>query len=106
MMQGVGNYILHKPVGDQLILKITSVLHFFPAHDLFTFPKVGKMGSRFRWFYRLSSLQMEDGQLSLPQPCFDHSLDREFCPMFVFCTGAVMLAISLFLKFSEIIIKF
>lgn len=43
-MQGVGNDILRKSVGDQLILKITSVLHFFPARDLFTFPKLGKMG--------------------------------------------------------------
>lgn len=58
MMQGVGNDILHKPVGDQLILKMTSVLHFFPAHDLYIFPKVGKKGSRLRWFYRPSSLQM------------------------------------------------
>lgn len=92
-MQGVGNDILRKSVGDQLILKITSVLHFFPAHDLFTFPKLGKMGSRFRWFYRPSSLQMEVGQLSLPQPCFANSLDREFCSMFIFCIRAVMLVI-------------
>lgn len=93
MMQGVGNDILHKSVGDPLILKVTSVLHFFLAHDLFSFPKVGNMGSKFRWFSRRSSLQMEVGQLSLPQPCFANSLDRKFCPMFIFYTGAVMLAI-------------
>jgi len=79
--------------GNQLILKITSVLHFSLAHDLYTFPKVGKMESRFKWFYRPSSLQIEVGQLSLPQLCFTNFLDREFCPMFLFCTRAVMLAI-------------
>lgn len=46
---GGGGRKLHppKPVGDQLILKIISDLHFFSALSLFTFHKPGRMGGGF-----------------------------------------------------------
>lgn len=74
-----------KPVGDQLILKIISDLHFTPAPSLFTFHKPGRMGSRFKWLYRPISPQMGVDQINLPQLYFTNSLGRELCRVDILC---------------------